>query len=192
MSTPTDNRTVISYASRHFSGEPWTDTADRWTATFYYNGAEERLGTATITRVIPNVSPNPREALASDPGFLDRIPRVIFDEDGSLAPALDELEPAMLLLLESVEVREEWRGTGLGSLLAMEALKHLAVPGTVAVTYPAPLHDVHAPGEVCPYESDDPMVRRLDEEGVGKLRKMWEGHGFLPLADGVYACRIEP
>jgi hypothetical protein len=94
-------------------------------------------------------------------------------------------------LLESVEVSEEWRGTGVGMRLAVEALRRLAVPGALAVCYPAPIHPQHGPGEVCSYESDDPEVRRPDDEAVAKLRRGWEAHGFSLLADGVYVRRIE-
>jgi hypothetical protein len=187
-----DSRLVISYSSRHFSGADWTDTADRWTATFYENGADRRLGTAVVTRVIPGVTPNPRKAFEEDPGVLDRVPRVIFTKDGELAPVVAELRPTLLLLLESVEVTAEWRGKGAGSRLAVEALRRLAVPGALAVCYPAPIHPQHGPGEVCSYESEDPQVRRLDEEAVDKLRRVWEGHGFSLLTEGVYARRMAP
>ncbi|MFD7454428.1 hypothetical protein [Kitasatospora sp. NPDC059827] len=187
-----DDRIVISYSSRHFSGEDWTERADRWTAAFYENDADRVLGTAVITRVVPGVTPNPRQAFAADPGVLDRIPRVIFTEDGELAPVVAELRPTLLLLLESVEVAAEWRGKGVGMRLAVEALRRLAVPGALAVCYPAPVHPQHGPGEVCSYESDDPEVRRPDEEAVAKLRRAWEEHGFSLLADGVYARRMGP
>ncbi|GAA2157176.1 hypothetical protein GCM10009760_59060 [Kitasatospora kazusensis] len=187
-----DDRLVISYSSRHFSGEDWTSRADRWTASFYENGPTEVFGSAVITRVVPGAVPNPLEALAEDPGVLDRIPRVIFAEDGGLAPVVAELRPTLLLLLESVEVSAEWRGKGVGMRLAVEALRRLAVPGALAVCYPAPVHPEHGPGEVCPYDSDDPEARRPDEEAVAKLRHGWETHGFSLLADGVYARRMEP
>ncbi|MCX4750361.1 hypothetical protein OG455_33450 [Kitasatospora sp. NBC_01287] len=187
-----DNRLVISYSSRHFSGADWSGRADRWTAAFYENDADQVLGSAVITRVIPGATPNPRAAFEADPGILDRIPRVIFTEDGGLAPVVAELRPSLLLLLESVEVKDEWRGKGVGMRLAVEALRRLAVPGTLAVCYPAPVHPQHGPGEVCSYESDDPEVRRPDEEAVGKLRRAWERHGFSELAEGVYSRPVEP
>ncbi|MER7846623.1 hypothetical protein ABTZ03_21990 [Kitasatospora sp. NPDC096077] len=184
------DRLVISYASRHFADVDWSEKADRWRASFYENGGKV-FGTADITRVIPGVTPNPSEALGQDPGLLDRIPRVIFTEDGGLAPVVAELRPSLLLLLESVEVSAEWRGKGVGMRLAVEALRRFAVPGTLAVCYPAPIHD-HGPDEPCSYESDDPEVRRPDEEAMAKLRRAWEGHGFAPLTEGVYALRMEP
>lgn len=185
-----DDRLVISYESRHFADVDWAAKADRWRASFYENGAKV-FGTADITRVIPGVTPNPRGALGQDPGFLDRIPRVIFTEDGGLAPAVAELRPSLLLLLESVEVSADWRGKGVGMRLAVEALRRLAVPGTLAVCYPAPIHD-HGPDEPCSYDSEDPEVRRPDEEAVAKLRRAWERHGFSPLGEGVYVRRVEP
>ncbi|MDH6113924.1 GNAT superfamily N-acetyltransferase [Kitasatospora sp. MAP12-15] len=186
----TDDRLVISYESRHFADVDWSLKADRWTANFYENGVARVFGTAEITRVVPGVTPNPRAALANDPGYLERIPRVIFTEDGGLAPALAEMEPTLLLLLESVHVTDEWRGKGVGMSLAVTALRRLAVPGTVAICYPAPLHD-HGPDEPCSYESDDPEVRRPDEEAVAKLRKAWERHGFRPIGEGVYALALD-
>ncbi|MCX4745404.1 hypothetical protein OG455_07695 [Kitasatospora sp. NBC_01287] len=99
----------------------------------------------------------PGAVLRVDLGFLDRIPRVIFTEDGGLVPALAEMKPTLLPLLEAVHVADERRGKGVGMRLAVTALRRLAVPGTVAVCYPAPLHD-HGPDEPCAYESDDPEV----------------------------------
>ncbi|MFJ4669433.1 hypothetical protein [Kitasatospora purpeofusca] len=101
------------------------------------------------------------------------------------------LSPALLLLLESVRVSEAWRGKGVGMRLTVTALRRLAVPGTVAVCYPAPIHD-HGPDEPCSYASDDPEVRRPDEEAMEKLRRAWERHAFRPIGEGVYARRIEP
>lgn len=186
-----DDRLVIAYSTRHFSETDWALRADRWTASFYQNDSGKVFGTAVITRVVPGAVPNIRETLAADPGLLDRIPQVIFTEDGRMTPAVAELRPSLLLLLESVEVCDEWRGKGVGMRLAVEALRRLAVPGALAVCYPAPVHPQHGPGEVCPYESDDPEVRRPDEEAVVKLRRAWAGHGFSPLADAVYVRRVE-
>ncbi|WP_145911040.1 hypothetical protein [Kitasatospora viridis] len=92
-------------------------------------------------------------------------------------------------LLESVEVKDDWRGKGVGMRLAVEALRRLAVPRTLAVCYPAPIHD-HGPDEPCAYESDDPEVRRPDEEAVERLRRAWERHGFSHLDQGVYVMPL--
>ena len=188
---PNPDRLHIAYAMHQFADEDWSARAERWTATFYTPSDPKGFGTATITRVIPGVTPTPGAALRVDLGFLDRIPRVIFTEDEGLVPVLNEMNPSLLLLLESVHVTDEWRGKGVGMRLAVTALRRLAVPGTVAVCYPAPLHD-HGPDEPCSYESDDPEVRRPDEEAVDKLRRAWERHDFRPLAEGVYARRVEP
>ncbi|MEE1822855.1 hypothetical protein PUR61_11715 [Streptomyces sp. BE20] len=110
---------------------------------------------------------------------------MIFAEDGALVPALAMLRPPLLLLLESVHVTDKWRGKGVGMALAVTALRRLAVPGAVAVCYPAPIHD-HGPGEPCSYESDDPEIRRPDEEAVTKLQKAWERQGFAHLDQGVH------
>ncbi|WP_280687521.1 MULTISPECIES: hypothetical protein [unclassified Kitasatospora] len=172
-----------------FADETWSGRADRWTATFYTPG-ESQIGTAVITRVLPGVTPNPRLALEADPGLLDRIPRVLFTDEGELAPALGQMAPAMLLLLESVEVNDKWRGTGVGMALAVTALRRLAVPGTVAACYPAPIH-THGPDEPCSFTSDDPEVRRPDEEATAALRKAWGRHGFTHLCEGVYAMALD-
>jgi hypothetical protein len=96
---------VISYAARHYADVDWSVKADRWRASFYTEADTTIFGTAEITRVIPGVTPNPREALEADPGLLDRIPRVIFTEAGELTPAIAEMKPVMMLLLESVRSR---------------------------------------------------------------------------------------
>ncbi|MFJ9520487.1 hypothetical protein ACIRPK_19825 [Kitasatospora sp. NPDC101801] len=181
-------RFVISYAAAHYADADWSQFAERWTATFY-TASVPNIGTATITRVVPGVTPNPLRAYEVDPGLLDRIPRVIFTEDGDLVPALAELRPSLLLLLESVHVADEWRGKGVGMSLAITALRRLAVPRTLAICYPAPIHD-HGPAEPCSYESDDPEIRRPDEEAVTKLRKAWERQGFSHLDQGVYVMPL--
>lgn len=55
---------------------------------------------------------------------------------------------------------------------------------------PEPVHPLHRPGEVCSYYSDDPEVRRPDEEVVAKLRKAWQWHGFSHVDSGVYALAL--
>ncbi|WP_329572740.1 hypothetical protein [Kitasatospora sp. NBC_01266] len=75
--------------------------------------------------------------------------------------------------------------------LAIHAMRRMAVPGTVAVCYPAPIHPKHGPDEVCSYESDDPEVRRPDEDAVAALRKAWERQGFRPVGEGVYAMVLD-
>ncbi|MGF1429843.1 hypothetical protein [Kitasatospora sp. LaBMicrA B282] len=187
MSNP--DRLHIAYSMYQFADETWTARAERWTATFY-TPSDPEIGSAEITRVIPGVTPDPRRALEADPGLLDRIPRVIFAEDGSLVPAVAEAGPTLLLLLESVHVTDQWRGKGVGMSLAVAALRRLAVPGALAVCYPAPIHD-HGPDEPCSYASDDPEVRRPDEEAIVKLRRAWARHGFRPIGDGVYVLRLE-
>jgi hypothetical protein len=187
---PVSDRFLISYESRHFVDTDWTQRADRWMASFYTQTDTSIFGTAAITRVVPGITPNPRVALETDPGLLDRIPRVIFTEGGEMVPAVADMHPTLLLLLESVEVNEKWRGKGVGMSLAITALRHLATgPGAVAVCYPAPIHD-HGPDEPCSYDSDDPEVRRPDEEAMAKLRAAWERHGFKPIGEGIYAMAL--
>ncbi|WP_405005017.1 hypothetical protein OHV13_12845 [Kitasatospora purpeofusca] len=183
------DRFLIAYESRHYEDADWGAQADRWTASFYTEADTTVFGKAVITRVVPGVTPNPREAFEADPGVLDRIPRVIFTEDGDLVPELAKLRPPLLLLLESVSVSDAWRGKGVGMGLAVAALRRLAVPGAVAVCYPAPIHD-HGPDEPCSYASDDPEIRRPDEEAVAKLQKAWEGQGFARFDQAVYTMAL--
>ncbi len=182
-------RFLIAYESRHFADADWTARADRWTASFYTEADTRVFGTAVITRVVPGVTPNPRSVFDADPGLLDRIPRVIFAEDGELVPGLAKVNPSLLLLLESVHVTDQWRGKGVGMRLAVTALRRLAVPGALAVCYPAPIHD-HGPDEPCSYESDDPEIRRPDDEAVAKLQKAWEQRGFTEFDQAVYTMTL--
>ncbi|MDY0811524.1 hypothetical protein [Kitasatospora purpeofusca] len=185
------DRFLIAYESRHYEDADWKVQADRWTASFYTAADTRIFGTAVITRVVPRVTPNPRSVFDADPGLLDRIPRVIFTEDGELVPDLAKMNPSLLLLLESVHVTDEWRGKGVGMRLAVAALRQLAVPGAVAVCYPAPIHD-HGPDELCSYESDDPEIRRPDEEAVAKLQAAWKRWGFVELDQAVYTLALDP
>lgn len=68
---------------------------------------------------------------------------------------------------------------------APNSLRRPAIPGALAVCYSAPIHE-HGPEQPCGYESDDPEIRRPDEEAVERLRPAWQRHGFWHPDQGVY------
>ncbi|MFD0279900.1 hypothetical protein ACFVHB_39240 [Kitasatospora sp. NPDC127111] len=70
---------------------------------------------------------------------------------------------------------EGWRGT-IATRIELAATSPPSPPTRAGSTWPP----------------SSTSVRRPDEEAMEKLRRAWERHGFSLLAEGVYACRMEP
>lgn len=108
-------------------------------------------------------------------GDLEVIASAVLDrESGDLAEDLEEsIEPFgdRLLILNSVRLAEEWRGHGLGPLLAGLAIETLAPGARLAVTYPAPMGD---------------PIASTREEAVDKLGQVWSHLGFTQYRGGVW------
>jgi hypothetical protein len=104
---------------------------------------------------------------------------------GQLALELDELiEPAgsRLLILNSVRLAPEWRGFGLGVLLAGTAMKKLSGGARLAACYPAPLAE---PGDAD--GEDDPVARGVAE---ATLSEVWAQLGFEHFRGGVHVLDL--
>lgn len=98
---------------------------------------------------------------------------VLFDEDGEL---LLEDVWGMLLVLDRLTVARQYRGHGIGPLVAAMALTDLSAGCGIAAVYPAPIEG-------------DPMddTRPLE---VAKLGQVWAKIGFEPFAEGVWTLNL--
>lgn len=76
-----------------------------------------------------------------------------------------------LVILNSVTLVDEWRGHGVGALLAGTALETFVSGAAIMATYPAPMDDAEG------------AARRA---ATKKLRAVWSRIGFAPYRDGVY------
>ena len=89
---------------------------------------------------------DPFGLLDGEEADLGLIAGTIFDaRTGQLDPDLDDLLEPMgdrILILSSVRLTPEWRGFGLGVLLAGTAIKKLSGGVRAAVCYPAPIDEL--------------------------------------------------
>lgn len=76
-----------------------------------------------------------------------------------------------LLILNSVQLADRWRGFGVGALLAGEAILGLDGDAHVVATYPAP------------FDGSEGEAR---DRAIRKLQRVWTQLGFSHLSDGVY------
>jgi GNAT superfamily N-acetyltransferase len=116
------------------------------------------------------------DALEAD---LEAVASTILDPNtGELVDDLDSwIEPGgeQLLMLNSVVVEPDWRGYGLGALLAAVALQTLAPGARLAAAYPAPIDRSRGPARAA---------------AVAKLGKVWAGLGFVSFRDGVWVLDL--
>ena len=128
---------------------------------------------------------DPFGLLDGEDAGLGAIAGTVFDaRTGQLDPDLDDLlEPLgdRILILNSVRLAPEWRGFGLGVLLAGIAIKKLSGCVRAAVCYPAPI-DEPADGE-----PGSPAAR---EQAIEALSRAWAQLGFEHFKDRVYVLDL--
>jgi len=122
---------------------------------------------------------DPFGVLDGEDADLGLIAEAIFDPaSGRLDPELDaQLEPLgnRILILSTVRLTPEWRGFGLGTLLAGTAIKKMSAGARAAVCYPAPLDDA---GDL------EHRIARA------KLSEVWARLGFAHFRDGVHVLDL--
>lgn len=154
--TPPDDPWAIALTYHH--EQPWWNGADDALETWHVSadiregeaGAAAHVGDMSITLVDLYQTHDPFALLDGEDAELGRIAETLFDpDDGQLDAGLDEqLEPTgdRILILHSVRLTPQWRGFGLGALLAGTAIRKLSSAARAAVCYPAPLGDHGDPG----------------------------------------------
>jgi hypothetical protein len=126
--------------------EGWAVSADL--ADPDHTHKASHVGDLEIVLVYLECTRNPFDVLDVEDALLGRIAEILFDPaTGQLDPLLDaQLEPlgSRLLILKTAQLTPEWRGFGLGVLLAGTAIKKLSGGVRFAVCDPAPRPDPDA------------------------------------------------
>ena len=140
-----------------------------------------------ITLVDAYQTRDPFALLDGQHAELGHVAGTLFDAaDGRLDPDLDEqLEPAgsRLLILHSVKLAPEWRGFGLGALLAGTATGKLSGGARAAVCYPAPRNERTGAGP-------DNQGEAEWDKAAAALQQVWARLGFKHFRDGVHVLDL--
>ena len=132
------------------------------------------VGDMDITLVDAYETRDPFALLDGQDAELGHVAGTLFDAgDGRLDPDLDEqLEPlgSRILILHSVSLAPEWRGFGLGALLAGTAIMKLSGGARAAVCYPAPLNEQTDAGPDGQGDAERDKAVAALRRGLGKAR----------------------
>lgn len=178
---------TLTYQHRHYWWFSADDAPETWHVSADIGDGGPHVGEMDITLVDTYETRDPFALLDGQDAELGHVGGTIFDAgDGELDPDLDEqLEPAgsRILILHSVRLLPQWRGFGLGPLLAGTAIRKLSAGARAAVCYPAPLTEQTDAGP------DDQRDAEWDQ-AVAALRQVWERLGFEHFRDGVYVLDL--
>ena len=189
---PPDDPQNITLAYRH--DQSWRSGADQepgsWHVSADVSGdsgmdAESHVGDMTIVVVDLYQTRDPFGLLDGEDADLGAVAGTVFNaRTGELDPDLDDLlEPIgdRILILNSVRLTPEWRGFGLGVLLAGTAIKKLSGGARAAVCYPAPISE---PGD------EEPDSAAAREQAIAALSRAWAQLGFEHFRDGVHVLDL--
>ncbi len=156
---------------------PGACNADDWPA---HTVSDSTAGSMTFFRVHLDRGRNAHAAMEEASEDLYEIAQALLDpatgyhtnEVGELL----ECSGSALLVMDRVTLREEWRGRGLGEILASEAIFRLT-PGCRAVACAPGVSDL----------STDRLRNKAEWDHVtAKIARGWEQLGFLPYRDNVF------
>jgi hypothetical protein len=179
---------TLTYQHRH----PWWFDADTAPETWHVSAdiyddsgthVDAHVGDMHIVIVDVDGTRDPFGLLDGEDADLGLIAETVFSGGGRLDPELDGLlEPAgsRIIVLSSVRLALEWRGFGLGALLAGTAIKKLAGGGRAAVCYPAPI------GE----SDEEEPSEAAREQAIQALGRVWAQLGFEHFRDGVHVLDL--
>jgi GNAT superfamily N-acetyltransferase len=179
---------MLTYQHSHLWWFSPDDAPETWHVSADVDEDGPHVADMDITLVDIYQTRDPFALLDGQDAELGRIAGALFDPgDGELDPDLDEqLEPtgSRILILHSVRLQPEWRGFGLGPLLAGTAIRKLSGGARAAVCYPAPPNE---PTEVAPegHEGADSW-----DEAVAALGQVWARLGFRHFRDGVHVLDL--
>jgi GNAT superfamily N-acetyltransferase len=183
---------TLTYRHEHYwwfsaddAPETWQISADIDDGSGPHGGSH--VGDMNITIVDAYETRDPFALLDGQDAELGHVAGALFDAgDGRLDPDFDEqIEPigSRILILHSVRLVPEWRGFGLGALLAGTAIGKLSGGARAAVCYPAPLN------EVAGADTDDQRDAEWDD-AVAALQRVWARLGFEHFRDGVHVLDL--
>jgi len=189
---PTDPYSIeLSYAHRHHWASTSDDGPEIWhiSADVHPDGAEEPISHVADIEIVLINPYDTRDAFGVLDGYdgdLGLIAETVLDPaTGRLNPDLAaRLEPfgSHLMILNQVQLSPEWRGFGLGVVLAGLAIKRLSRGCQAAVCYPWPLN-----GPDNDQTDEDPIQRQV---AVATLSDVWSQLGFEHFRDGVHVLDL--
>jgi hypothetical protein len=167
--------------------ESWHISADIYDDTGTHAGSH--VGDIHIVLIDVYDTHDPFSLLDGEDADLGLIAETIFSGgSGGLDPDLDmQLEPlgSRILILNSVRLAAEWRGFGLGVLLAGTAIKKLSGGVRAAVCYPAPIDELT--GGHPDTGQGDPAER---QKAVAALDRVWASLGFEHFRNGIHVLDL--
>ena len=184
---------TLTYRHEHLWWFGADDAPESWhvSADIYdHSGThvESHAGDINIVVIDVDDTRDPFGLLDGEDADLGLIAETIFDAGGGgLHPGLDmQLEPlgSRILILNSVRLAAEWRGFGLGVLLAGTAIKKLSGGVRAAVCYPAPIDDLIGHPR---NGQGDPADRR---KAVAALDRVWAKLGFEHFRNGIHVLDL--
>jgi GNAT superfamily N-acetyltransferase len=187
--TPPEDPSAITltYQHRHYWCLGADDAPETWHVSADIGDGGPHVGDMDITLVDIYETRDPFALLDGQDAELGHVAGTIFDAaDGDLDPDLEEkLEPAgsRILILHSVILVPQWRGFGLGALLAGTAIRKLSGGARAAVCYPAPLSELTEAG---PGDQGDADW----DKSVAALQQVWAKLGFDHFRDGVHVLDL--
>ncbi|MEU3499731.1 hypothetical protein ABZ726_02810 [Streptomyces hundungensis] len=145
-----------------------------------YTLSDSPVGSMTFFRVHLDRGRNAHAALADESEDLNEIAQVLIDPaTGYFTDEVGELleySGSALLVMDRVTLREEWRGQGLGAILASEAIFRL-MPGCRAVACSPGITDLGSRS----------LEDRAEWDRVNtKIAYGWESIGFRLYRDNIY------
>jgi hypothetical protein len=194
--TPPDDpwNITLTYRREHY----WWYSADDALVTWHVSAnidddsgpdARSHVGDMSITLVDTYETSDPFALLDGEDAELGHVAGTLFDAGGGrLDPDLDEqLEPigSQILILHSVRLTPQWRGFGLGALLAGTAIKKLSSGVRAAVCYPAPLNELTDAGT-----DDHPDGPAEWDKAVAALQRVWARLGFEHFRNGIHVLDL--
>jgi hypothetical protein len=93
-----------------------------------------------------------------------------------------ETDASSVLVLDRLWIDPEWRGNGLGPIVAACAIARLGRGCRLVACYPAPYESV--PSESAPLPEDR-------DRSVEALSRIWAKVGFTPWSDGVWMLDLQ-
>lgn len=107
----------------------------------------------------------------------------VFTDDGDIRPEIEEViggEPPWgpVLMAHKLEIEPAHRGQGLGYAVVDSFIETFEPGVGLVIAQAAPI----APPDLPAGETETPEYRRRRVRGVRKLRRYWEGLGFVPLS----------
>jgi len=180
---------TLTYQHRH----PWWFDADTAPETWHVSAdiyddsgthVVAHVGDMHVVAVDIYDTRDPFGLLDGEDADLGLIAETVFSAGGGrLDPELDDLlepEGSRILILSSVRLTPDWRGFGLGALLAGTAIKKLAGGGRAAACYPAPIDEM---------DEEEPS-EAARERAIEALGRVWAQLGFHHFRDGVHVLDL--